>query len=122
MHGLGRPDVVRDPVPICRRYAGDDPRTIRRALPGRCEGPGFQARLLSVRKRRAPRGPGRGPGRRVIPARPVPSVRFPVSSVQLARTVDGAVLMVRRRSTVRFRNGAPGQRPDAPERSAWWGH
>ena len=31
-----------------------------------------------------------------------------MGSVQLARSVDGAVLMVRRRSTVRFRNGAPG--------------
>ena len=31
-----------------------------------------------------------------------------VSSVLLVRTVNGAVLMVRRRSTVRFRNGAPG--------------
>ena len=30
-----------------------------------------------------------------------------MGSVQLARSVDGAVLMVRRRSTVRFRNGAP---------------
>ncbi len=33
-----------------------------------------------------------------------------MGSVQLARSVDGAVLMVRRMSTVRFRNGAPAQR------------
>ena len=36
------------------------------------------------------------------------SVRFPVSSVLLVRSVDDAVVMARRRSTVRFRNGAPG--------------
>jgi hypothetical protein len=45
-----------------------------------------------------------------IPALPVPSVRFPVLSVQLMRPVDEAMFMVRRRSTVRFRNGAPAQR------------
>jgi len=43
-----------------------------------------------------------------IPALPVPSVRFSVLSVQLLRSVNGAVVMVRRRSTVRFRNGSPG--------------
>jgi hypothetical protein len=40
---------------------------------------------------------------------PVPSVRFPVSSMQPVRTVHGAVVMVRRRSTIRFRNGTPGR-------------
>jgi hypothetical protein len=55
------------------------------------------------------RGTGRGTAHWIIPARPVLSVRFPVSSVQPARTVHGNVLMVRRRSTVRFRNGAPGR-------------
>jgi hypothetical protein len=40
-----------------------------------------------------------------IPAPPVLSVRFPLPSVQLLRTVRDAVVMVRRRSTVRFRNG-----------------
>ena len=44
-----------------------------------------------------------------IPVQPVLSVRFPVLSMQLMRPVDEAVVMVRRRSTVRFRNGAPGQ-------------
>ena len=43
-----------------------------------------------------------------IPAPSVPSVRFSVSSVLPVRAVDDAVVMVRRRSTVRFRNGAPG--------------
>jgi hypothetical protein len=43
-----------------------------------------------------------------IPVRPVPSVRFPVSSVLPVRSVHGAVFMVGRRSTVRFRNGTPG--------------
>jgi len=41
------------------------------------------------------------------PAPPVPSARFSVSSVLLVRSVHGAVVMVRRRSKVRFRNGAP---------------
>ena len=55
------------------------------------------------------RGTGRGTARWIIPAWPVLSVRFPVSSVQPARTAHGPVVMVRRRSTVRFRNGAPGR-------------
>ena len=55
------------------------------------------------------RGTGRGTARSMIPAWPVLSVRFPVSSVQPARTAHGPVVMVRRRSTVRFRNGAPGR-------------
>jgi hypothetical protein len=43
-----------------------------------------------------------------IPTPPELSLQFPVPSVQLLRTVRDAVVMVRRRSTVRFRNGAPG--------------
>ena len=56
-----------------------------------------------------------------IPAQPVLSVRFPVSSVQLVRAVHDDVVMVRRRSTVRFRNGAPGhgQFFERLERAAW---
>ena len=53
-------------------------------------------------------GPGRGPAGRIIPGRREPSERRAVLSVQLARLPHGSVLMVRRRSTVRFRNGAPG--------------
>jgi hypothetical protein len=53
-------------------------------------------------------GPGRGPAARIIPGRREPSERRAMLSVQLARTAHGSVLMVRRRSTVRFRNGAPG--------------
>ena len=45
-----------------------------------------------------------------IPALPVLSVRFPGSSLLLVRPLSDAVVMVRRRSTVRFRNGAPDQR------------
>jgi hypothetical protein len=45
-------------------------------------------------------------GAPAIPALPVLSVRFAVLSVLLLRSVHGAVVMVRRRSTVRFRNGA----------------
>ena len=58
-----------------------------------------------------------------IPALPVLSVRFPVLSVLLVRSVDGAVVMVRRRSTVRFRNGAPGhgQFFEQLDRAAWNG-
>jgi hypothetical protein len=40
-----------------------------------------------------------------IPVQSVLSVRFPVSSVLLVRSVHGALVMVSRRSTVRFRNG-----------------
>jgi hypothetical protein len=71
-----------------------------------------------------------------IPVQPVPSVRFPVSSMQPVRTVHGAVVMVRRRSTIRFRNGTPGRenfsnnpddrrgtsRRDAPWRSLLLSH
>ena len=48
----------------------------------------------------------RGLGAGDLPARPVPSVRSLVSSVQLTRSLGRNVLMVGRRSTVRFRNGA----------------
>ena len=53
-------------------------------------------------------GPGRGPAGRIIPGRRELRERRTVLSVQLARLPHGSVLMVRRRSTVRFRNGAPG--------------
>ena len=49
------------------------------------------------------RGPLRGPGRRIIPAPRVPSVRLPVLSVQLARAQFGSRPLVMRRSSVRFR-------------------
>ena len=49
------------------------------------------------------RGPVRGPGRRIIPAPRVPSVRSPVLSVQLARAQPRRVPLVMRRSSVRFR-------------------
>ena len=55
-------------------------------------------------------GPARGPAGRIIPGPREPSERRGVLSVQLARLPHGSVLMVRRRSTVRFRNGAPAQR------------
>ena len=60
--------------------------------------------------RRLPRGTARGTAFRIVPAHRELSVLRAVSSVLLVRTVNEAVLMVRRRSTVRFRNGAPGQR------------
>src|SRR6476646_11770115 len=50
---------------------------------------------------RRDRGPDRGPTHQIIPAPPVPSVRYPVSSVQLARMVHGAVVLIIRRSWVR---------------------
>jgi len=53
-----------------------------------------------------------------IPVLPVPSVRFSALSVQLMRPADGAVVMVRRRSTVQFRNGAPGRWPSS-KRFEW---
>ena len=51
-------------------------------------------------------GPARGPAGRIIPGRRELRERRAVLSVQLARLPHGSVLMVRRRSTVRFRNGA----------------
>jgi hypothetical protein len=57
----------------------------------------------------APAWTGSWTGSPGIPAPRVPSVRFSVSSVLPVRSVHGAVVMVRRRSTVRFRNGAPVQ-------------
>jgi hypothetical protein len=70
-----------------------------------------ESRLLALSRprddaqRRAWNGSWNGaPG---IPALPVVSVRFPALSVLLVRSVHGGVFMVRRRSTVRFRNGAP---------------
>jgi len=47
------------------------------------------------------RGPVRGPGRRIVPALRVPSVRLPVLSVQLARARTGIVPLIIRRSWVR---------------------
>jgi len=61
--------------------------------------------LTDVARCRAQDGPWHGTPD--IPAPSVPSVRFSVSSVLPVRSVHGAVVMVRRRSTVRFRNGAP---------------
>ena len=53
------------------------------------------------------RGPVRGPARGIIPAQRVPSARFPVSSVQLARSVHAAGLLVNGRPAVRIRSPAP---------------
>ncbi len=53
--------------------------------------------------RRLGRGPVRGPGRRIIPAPRVPSVRWPVLSVQLAHAQPPRVPLVTRRSSVRSR-------------------
>jgi hypothetical protein len=53
------------------------------------------------------RGTVRGTTRGIIPAQPVPSMRCPVSSVQLARMVHEAVLLVNGRPAVRTRSPAP---------------
>jgi hypothetical protein len=53
------------------------------------------------------RGLVRGLGPCKLPARPVLSVLSRVASVQVTRSPHPDVLMVRRRSTVRFRKGAP---------------
>ena len=47
------------------------------------------------------RGPVRGPGHRIIPAPRVPSMQWPVLSVQLACAVSEAILLIIRRSWVR---------------------
>jgi hypothetical protein len=60
-------------------------------------------------------------GAAAIPAPPVLSVRFPVSSLLLVRPLSDAVVMVRRRSTVRFRNGAPAQRINSNTSNGPWG-
>jgi hypothetical protein len=55
------------------------------------------------------RGTSRGTAWRIVPGHRVLPVLRAVSSMLLVRTVNEAVVMVRRRSTVRFRNGAPGR-------------
>ena len=50
-----------------------------------------------------------GTARRIIPAQRVLSMRWPVPSVQLARTVHAAVLLVRGWPTVKRRGHQPGQ-------------
>ena len=63
--------------------------------------------LRSVTRKLLRCGPGRGPAGWIIPGQHELSEQRAVLSVQLARLLIGSVLMVRRRSTVRFRNGAP---------------
>ena len=53
------------------------------------------------------RGTVRGTARRIVPAQRVPLVQWLVSSVQVARTVRGTVLLVNGRSVVRIRSPAP---------------
>src|SRR5436189_5961495 len=92
-----------------RRYTGDLVKS-RPAVSAGIAVTGVPAATLGDVHEPVPggaRGTARGTAHRILPARPVLSVRFPEPSVQLARTVHGTVLMVRRRSTVRFRNGAP---------------
>jgi hypothetical protein len=88
------------------------------AVPGRVSGhrcDGVPAATFGDVHGPVPGGAWHGPwhGTPDIPAPSAPSVRFPVSSVQPARSVHDAVVMVRRRSTVRFRNEAPGQSNDS---------
>jgi hypothetical protein len=66
--------------------------------------------LNSRQERGRGHGLARGPATVELPARPVPSVLSRVASVQLMRPPQWNVLMVKRRSTVRFRKGAPGLR------------
>ena len=65
------------------------------------------ARLRSWTFGRRQRGTVRGTTRRIIPAQQVPSVRLPVSSVQLARVQPVSTLLVNGRSAVRIRSPAP---------------
>jgi hypothetical protein len=65
--------------------------------------PGGITHCHEERTRAVDRGVDWPPG---IPSTAAPSVRSRVSSVQLTRPLDRNVLMARRKSTVRFRNGA----------------
>jgi hypothetical protein len=60
-----------------------------------------------IRHQALGRGTVRGTSHRINPAQRVSSMRLPVPSVQLARTVHGAVLLVNGRSAVRTRSPAP---------------
>jgi hypothetical protein len=124
MRGLHRADHGLF-VTVCRRQLGGIVGS-GRARAGLVGGPrpatsagiaDRESRLLALfrprddARRRAWNGSWNGaPG---IPVLPVLSVRFPVLSVLLVRPLSDAVVMVRRRSTVRFRNGAPAQRHNA---------
>jgi hypothetical protein len=92
--------VVLRPPPAVGDYA--------EGRPGRCGGSRLPGPVTFRDDGAGPAWTGSWTGSPGIPAQPVLSVRFPVSSVQPVRSVHGSVLMVRRRSTVRFRNGAPG--------------
>jgi hypothetical protein len=71
------------------------------------QGQSAYARLRSRITAYHPRGTFRGTAFWFIPAQRVPSVQCPVPSVQLARSVHGAVLLVNGRSAVRSRSPAP---------------
>jgi hypothetical protein len=66
------------------------------------------ARLGPWTLARRPRGTVRGTTCRIIPAQRVPSAQLSVLSVQPARSVHGAVLLVNGRSAVRIRSPALG--------------
>jgi hypothetical protein len=68
---------------------------------------GLRLWTVACRPRGTVRGTVRGTARRIIPAQRVLSARWPVPSVQLARSVHGAVLLVNGRSAVRSRSPAP---------------
>ena len=121
MRGLQRADH-RLFVTVCRRHLGGIAGSGRargrprgRTVPGRAcghRGDGVPAATLGYVYGTLPGAAWHGGPD--TPARPVLSVRFPVLSVQLLRSVHGGVVMVRRRSTVRFRNGAPQELPARP--------
>jgi hypothetical protein len=104
----GRRGGIRAPVRARGRPRG-------RAVPGQVSGRRWdgESRLLrsvtSMDDARRRAWHGSWHGLRVIPVQRVLSVRFSVASVLSVRSVHGAVFMVRRRSTVQFRNGAPGR-------------
>ena len=62
----------------------------------------------AIGRRNLGRGPVRGPGHQIIPARRVPSVRCSVPSAQLAPALRGSILLIIRRPWVRVPPAPPG--------------
>ena len=102
MRGLQRADHGLF-VTVCRRHL---PAPDREMNTDRAAGPAWTGSWTG------------SPG---IPAPRVLPVRFSVSSVLPVRSVHGAVVMVRRRSTVRFRNGAQGHGQFSNDSTRWRG-
>ena len=117
----GRTRHTRSAWPPLSSRTGQARTTGRRSRTGTAWGtPGWGIAAIRFRSLRllrswsvasSPCGTVRGTARRIIPDRRVPSVQRPVPSLQLARTVHRAVLLVNGKSTVRMRRPRPKDEP-----------